>query len=731
MGSFCASKPAVTTTNQTQAYAANPEIAEAGTQALDMAKGAAGQPFQMPAAPVAGFNPFQQQAFQQYSNIQGGLQPYMNQAAGQITEGQAPVSQEDIASYMNPYAGQALDNMKKYVFDPQRRNTMGSAVQAAGGVGAERLALTSQNLDKTQSDALSGAQAGFYSNAMQQAQRSKEMALASAQGWSNLGMTNQTGQLQATGALAGAGAQQQALSQAQAMSPYQQRLAEIAYPYQNAQFLAGITGGLAPAFGGTTQGNSTQTQQAAQPSMFSQIAGLGIAGAGLMMGNPFAAMGAAGGVGGLMSQPNNGTGFYTGNPAVPGFGNRGGSVDAFADGGEVNPWDMGQGFDMGGSPNEVVEDRFANPYLGSDQYQNIPDHTSALKNYGLSQIPQQDAPSPFSGMNLEGGSGFANPQGKPPGASSYDMLDDPGVGGRNVPRITITPRPQPPQQPEVPMPLPRPRLEPPVAPGPQFAPRPTQDPSISGNVSQDGLFMPKAQQPYPDALDRDWGQKMTRSPGMALIQAGAKMMQSTKSGIGGLGEGIEAGAATLDKQRSALRSEQQINQKAEDLYRHAKAELDKYSKVTPYQQALIDQGKFLNTGMTTDKGHPIVFDQKRGLSIDSITGEPVDPSEQLKGKAGGKGPSVFELKREAYLKLNPGDESGALNYANGKTMMSHGQLANLAAMRAQQDAAANQLLFDEASRKTFVEKRTNEWLEFYKKHNQMTSPGSAGATPGP
>jgi len=101
------------------------------------------------------------------------------------------------------------------------------------------------------------------------------------------------------------------------------------------------------------------------------------------------------------------------------------------------------------------------------------------------------------------------------------------------------------------------------------------------DISQ--YMLPRAQQPYPNALYQDRGQDVAKSPWMALIKAGATMM-STPGSLGtGIGKGILAGAGSLDSQRKELRSEQELNDKAQKLYQDAQVHLDKYNKMTPFE----------------------------------------------------------------------------------------------------------------------------------------------------
>jgi len=753
MGSFCAAGKQTTNTSQTQTYSANPVIAGAGTQAIGMAEGAASQPFQTPAAPVAPFNPFQQQSFSQIQGLQGGLNPFVNNASASEATAAAPITQADINQNMNPYASQTLDDLKKYVFDPQRVQTMGSATQAAGGVGADRLALTSQNLDKTQADSLGQAQAGFYGQALNAAQQSKVQAQNSAQGWLNLGLGNQTGQLQATGALAGAGNQQQAQTQAQLMSPYEQTLAQIAYPYQQAQFLAGITGGLSGAFGGTTSGQGTQTTQQAQPSWFNQIAGLGMAGlgaygasggfgaptgAGASSGNPFSSYNVNNGYvpsingGGVMpgyaeggevnedmgviphmDLPNtSGQGQAHNNlnlaPAKTdsGSGSSGGLGDVakmaaqivpmfLARGGPINPWDSAKRYAQfkkiykagGGEVEEVspedynfIDDKMNRPIEGTppnlgmypfnrgmadaqgnvSMYPDSPPEAPrsdpagrvgkwlGLPNLGQSEGAAPSMATPAAAADMPPQAPKPNPWEVPANAG---RLPAPGAYARPLPDAAAPPAPAPVA---------------PKAPTERIAGYGPRHSGINSDMKISDFEMPKSQQPYPDSLDRDWGQTATRSPWMALVQAGAKMAQSTKSGAAGLAEGVEAGATHLDKQRSELRTEQQINQKAQELYRHAKSELLKYTRKTPHelaieghQAAALAQGRFQPINYTDPATGNIKvgnYDAKRGVLIDSTTRQPVDGGVRLLPR--GAGVPMTEAQIEAAAKNRFVNEPG-------------------------------------------------------------------------
>ncbi len=113
-------------------------------------------------------------------------------------------------------------------------------------------------------------------------------------------------------------------------------------------------------------------------------------------------------------------------------------------------------------------------------------------------------------------------------------------------------------------------------------------------------MMPTAQQPYPDALQRDWGQNAARSPWLALVQAGATMM-STPGSLGtAIGKGLMAGTKSVEDQRKELRSEQELNDKAQQLYEAASDHLDKYNQMTPYERgSLAARNKEIDQGVSS------------------------------------------------------------------------------------------------------------------------------------
>jgi hypothetical protein len=327
------------TTNQTQQYTPNQPIKGMGETAGSMATTAAQAPFQMPVAPVAPFSPFQSLGFGETLGMQGMAQPYFNTAGNYLAGSAAPITGQEVANYYNPMASNVFGQMQN-IFGQQMRETTGNATQQAGGVGADRIGVAQANLANQQGLAAGQTAAGLYDKALSAAEQQKQMEAGAGFGFGQFGPAAQAAQQNAINQLLGVGGQQQQLSQAELNAIYQNQLAQIAYPFQTAQYLAGITGGLAPAMGGTTQGQATT--QYPQPSPFAQILGGATAGAGILgsLGQSGMFGGTSGGFGGQWSSPS--TPFYGSGYSAPGTTYIGGNAyPMFQHGGQVRRDDGG------------------------------------------------------------------------------------------------------------------------------------------------------------------------------------------------------------------------------------------------------------------------------------------------------------------------------------------------------------------------------------------------------
>jgi len=278
---------------QTQTYTPSPMIGGMGTQAGTMAQQAATAPYSMPVSPVAGFTPMQEQGFQELQQQVGMAQPYFGTGAGYLAASAAPVSGWDVAQYYNPMAGNVGAQMEN-IFGRQMQQATGQATQQAGGVGADRIGVAQGMLANQQGLAAGQTFANLYYPALQAAQQQKQMQAGAGYGIAQMGPAAQSAQLQSIQAQMGGGSQQQQLNQAIQNALYNWQVGQVAYPFQTANYLAGITGGLAGPMGGTTSGQGsgygTGTTSYSAPS-----SGLGQGlGAGLSLLGMFGGKGAGG-----------------------------------------------------------------------------------------------------------------------------------------------------------------------------------------------------------------------------------------------------------------------------------------------------------------------------------------------------------------------------------------------------------------------------------------------------
>jgi len=612
------------TQNQSQSYAANPAIQQYATQALGQAGAAAAQPFQMPQAPVAGFTPLQQQAFNQYQALQGSAQPYYNQAQGLYTQASQPLSQTDINNYYNPMAANVTAQLQN-IYGQQNAQNTANLVQSAGGIGADRIAVGQGNLANQQDLAAGQTYANLYQSALQAAQQQQQTEMGAASGLTGLGGQVLGSNLQGTGALLQAGTQQQQQNQAELNAPYQQQLARLAYPFQTAQYLAGVTGGLAGALGGTTTGSGTQVTQGPQPSLLSQILGVGAAGAGIY--------GSLGGFGGSAA--------YGGGNAFSGDAYGGSSANPLPG---LSASDYGAGFADGGD----VPDPAAGELHGNSVVPTIPlaqgaGHSGPLTGAMNMQFSQPQQQQGNSGDSTVGDIGkivsdvlpfMLKKGGSVPGYDDGGGTDDDNIihqlgttGSATTPAGAAadpvydlllnnrSPAASPPafgQQSAVPFPnatgqMPLPQVTQPP-PGPVTR-KPAPAAGATGERQGTASSVPVGDTlPYPDALNRDWGQNAARSPWMALVNAGATMA-ATPGPLGvSIGKGLLAGSKTLGDERTALTSEQKLNQKAQELAETAQEHLRKYNQMTPYERASVAaRNRELDQSETGTTGKPGKF----------------------------------------------------------------------------------------------------------------------------
>lgn len=265
----------------TSTYGPPADVMERYRSLMDRADTVSQTPYQAYTGPrVAGFSGDQTSAFQGVRDSAGLAQPYVQEAAGLARTGASPVTAGAIQGYMNPYTQAVVDATTADFNAQNARQQSQVAGQAAmsgayGDSAAVAKALAAEAQQRTQAPILAGLRSQGYSQALQAAQGDASRALQGAGTMGGLGQLAQGQALQGQAALLQTGGLQQALAQRGLDVPYQTFLEERAYPFQTAQWLAGIDSAIAPGMGGT------QTTTSPGPNSMSPWLGAGMSALGL------------------------------------------------------------------------------------------------------------------------------------------------------------------------------------------------------------------------------------------------------------------------------------------------------------------------------------------------------------------------------------------------------------------------------------------------------------------
>ena len=223
---------------------------------------------------------------QQYARQRGfeqarAYEPDLGMARGLTSLSVAPIGQADITQYMNPYQTQVtqnvLDEMRRRS-DIQGQQTSDAAVRAGAFGGARHGVQESErmrNLREQQSRTAAEMGQQNYQQALAAAQAQKAQQLSGAGAFGNIaGQQMQLGQQGIQGLTQAGGMGQQQLQKGMDIA-YQDFLKQQQFPYTQAATLGNLLSGVPAA-----QMVTAYSQQPG-PSMAQQIAGLGMAGAGM------------------------------------------------------------------------------------------------------------------------------------------------------------------------------------------------------------------------------------------------------------------------------------------------------------------------------------------------------------------------------------------------------------------------------------------------------------------
>ena len=276
---------------------------------------------------VANLDPTQTQGVANVNSAVGTAQPLFNQAIQYGQQGAAPISQDAIQSYISPYTQNVINSTQANFNEDnaqQQQQVLGNAAMK-GALGGDRTGVAQAELARqqqlAQAPVIAGLQNNAYTQALGAAQQDRSAAAQGAYTFGSLAPAVQNTGIAGGNAQIAAGSVPQQNQQQQLSAQYQNYLQAQAFPYQQAQFLASYGLPAVTAQGGTQNGTSTTTQPG--PNQWGQIAGLGLAGASLLSGNPF----------GFLGTGTTGTIGGTGLAGYGGLYEKGGRVKGYASGG--------------------------------------------------------------------------------------------------------------------------------------------------------------------------------------------------------------------------------------------------------------------------------------------------------------------------------------------------------------------------------------------------------------
>jgi len=247
---------------------------------LQRAQALGKQEYTLPEYQVAGRTPIQQEATNLATQGIGAYMPMLQ--AGEKATSAGIVAAESLLdpnaamAFMNPYQQAVSDEINR-AYDIQAKNAGLAAVGQAGGpsaFGGSRAKIAELEIDRNRASALAQAQAQAFGQAQQQ---QLARAQSASQGLGSLGMQQaklgeafQGMNINDINMLSAVGGQEQQQRQRELDASRQTQYQNVMQPYQQLGFYSDIFQGM------PTSQTTFTSQQSPDPSMLSQIGGLGM-----------------------------------------------------------------------------------------------------------------------------------------------------------------------------------------------------------------------------------------------------------------------------------------------------------------------------------------------------------------------------------------------------------------------------------------------------------------------
>jgi hypothetical protein len=235
--SFFSPKPAATPTTSTQFMREAPGIEERKIELMDIARGIAQKDIDLPDIQVAGLSGLEQQGMTAAGQTGVGSGT-VGQGIQQILGAAAPVGQQQISQYLNPYQQYVTDEIARQ--GQMMQNQLGAQAIGAGAFGGGREGVQQAELQGRTLSTIGQSLGQGFQTALGAAQRQQQVGLAAGQQLGQMGGLQQQMAGQDINQLFAAGGVQRQLAQQALDAQRQNQLQQTYEPYQRAEFLANL-----------------------------------------------------------------------------------------------------------------------------------------------------------------------------------------------------------------------------------------------------------------------------------------------------------------------------------------------------------------------------------------------------------------------------------------------------------------------------------------------------------
>ena len=227
------SAPAV----QTQIVREAPGIEERKLELMDIARQVAQKPINLPDYQVAGLGALEQQGMN-LAGTTGVGAGTVQQGINQINAAAAPVGQQQINQYLNPYQSYVTDEIARQ--GQMMQNQLGAQAIGSGAFGGGREGVQQAELQGRTLSAMGQANQQGFNTALSAAQNQQRTGLAAGQQLGQMGMGQQQMAQGDINQLMSMGGVQRQLAQQVLDAQRQSTLQQQYEPYQRAEFLSNL-----------------------------------------------------------------------------------------------------------------------------------------------------------------------------------------------------------------------------------------------------------------------------------------------------------------------------------------------------------------------------------------------------------------------------------------------------------------------------------------------------------